>query len=933
MLRSPSLSRLALLCSSILLGSSLSTPALAQYQWDPSLIRGQLDNGLNYLVHDSNKPSDPFNLRLVVHAGSVDEATPSGVAHMVEHMVFQQTKAHPETIHNYLAELGWKTGLQVNAMTRQTETQYMVRTRPNDSLDSAGALALLADMAGGAKMTAADWQRERGVILEEWRRGEDVASRVNDQKKAVIRNGSRYVDRPTIGTEHNIRTTDIAALRDFYQRFYVPANMTLVVSGEVDSNSIAEQIEQTFGKLAAKPAPNRDYVPLPLADQLHIGLVQDPQGTSSQVAYGFRSEMPERNSEAGQYAYLQNYFLRKLVRNQVIRNRALLPEGVDSISITIKEPTNNRIVAAIAARTDDHDAGLAAIHDELARLHRDGLDPTEFAELLAKAKQIAVRNVEAAKHRDFAKWEDKITEAVVLDGVLEDPQIRSERTLMWLEQLTIDDLNARMRQLISAEDQFLYYQVPGDKTAALPTEAEVRRDQAQIDASSLSASIGYRPAKPKVEQKVVLPSLPISKLHGSVISSDVETLTLATGDNASLHRYQLSNGDSVLWLNHATRDNKLYIKALSSSGYHNDGMPSWQAQMGVQLWEQSGLQGWNQQQWQALQQQPHWSWKLQPFELDMGAVATEAELPQLLQLYQAQQQQGQISTEAFNQVKQDWLAELAQTENKPYQQQASLQRFGGAAKQGKLSQQALTDLTLPMLTASTKKLLAEPTQFFIVGKMDAEQLPALLSAHLAGIPRQRTLTAAPLLQQPGRFTSSVEVHNNHKANVTAWGFTPMPWSPEQAFLLSTLNPIAQAALKQKLRLELSGVYSVKFELFFEPQLNRVNSELSFSCAPERAEELLAAAEQVLADLPSTLAEVNFDRTRSDIAFAESGRVLDANTWLRRLVLSEQRYGDARYLLHTGKMEQLVQPEQLQRLAKQVLPQPHRVAVIGMPLAK
>ena len=131
--------------------------------WDQKIIRGELANGFKYYAYHSKDKSEPFNLRLIVHAGSIDEPKVKGIAHAVEHMVFNQTKHHPDGLHQYIRDLGWQTGKQVNARTQPTETQYMIRTRPNDALNLDGSLQLLAEIASNATFTDAQWQKEQKI--------------------------------------------------------------------------------------------------------------------------------------------------------------------------------------------------------------------------------------------------------------------------------------------------------------------------------------------------------------------------------------------------------------------------------------------------------------------------------------------------------------------------------------------------------------------------------------------------------------------------------------------------------------------------------------------------------------------------------------------------------------------------------------------------
>ncbi|WP_285164071.1 M16 family metallopeptidase [Shewanella goraebulensis] len=919
----------------------ISVTCSAQYQWDPALTTGKLDNGLQYVIYNSDKKTDPFNIRLIVNAGSVDEKQRAGVAHMLEHMVFHKTQNHPEGIHNYLEKLGWKTGLQVNAMTRQTETQYMIRTRPNDALDMQGSLALMSQLAGHATLDAADWQRERGVIVEEWRQGNGLADEVNQLKKAVVRNNSRYVDRPTIGTYESIKQADISELRDFYNTFYVASNMKLVISGYLDVAKTEHAIQHSFGLLPSKPQPKRDYVALPLSPKLYIDKVQHPKGSTSMVVYGLRMPMPDRTTEQGQYTYLQNYFLRKMMRNQIRRNKSLVDsDDIESLSLTVKEPTNNRLIVAIASRTHNHELGLKVVATELARLYRDGLDKQEFIQIRDKAKEINSRNIKAAKHRDFAAWEDKITEAFVQGSLLESPVARSERTHQWLNKMTFEELNARMREMLDAEDNFLYFQAGGDQQITLPTTAEVRQLQADIQANinTLEKSVLLADVKPKAAQaintasvsEVTTPKLPkVTSKPGSWSPLESEQWQYQQ-QTLTLRKYQLSNGDQLLWLNKPTSDNKLYIKALTQVGFQNNAMPAWLAQTSIQLWQQSRLAQWSETEWQQWQvDNPHWQWEFKANELDLAAVIAPDQLATLMQLYHLRMSTG-IDKGAWESVKNDVVEQANRIQ--PKSQFVNQQRFGESTFDD-INQVDVDGLNQAKIEEQAKTILSQPVTFYIIGELSQTDLEQQMSHSLANISRKASLDNNSSMQLPANRVEYIQSHDQQKAEISQYGYLPMQWTPENAFLVSTLTPIAKKMLKKKLRQELGGIYSIKFEMRLDPQQNRVETEVHYTCAPERADELLTATNEVLNNLSSAIAEQDLQRIVEDIYFAEKSRNNNANTWLRRLILSDKRYKNASYIKRSGQLHDQVTLEGLEVLAKQIFPLPHRLTFIDMPGGK
>ena len=917
--------------------------------WDSAIVDGTLDNGFQYLLYPSPNQSEPFNLRLIVNAGSVDDNR-RGMAHVVEHMVFRGNRAHPVDVHRLLDQLGWRTGVQINAMTRQSETQYMLRTRPNDALDLGQSVQLLSDLAFGAKMKAREWQIERSVILEEMRSGNSLAERVNDQKKAVVRNGSRYVDRPTIGRRDEVEKITIEEIRAFYDTFYVPGNMTLVASGHIDPATFEKAVQASFGREKKAPVPVRDYIKLPLKKGLYIGKVQDPKGVSSLVAYGFRSELAPKGTELGEYQRLQNYFLRKLVRPVVEAAEEQYSARIDSLHLQFSEPTNERLVLALAARTDDHDQGLVALLRELERLRKYGFQAEDFAAQQQQALKTLTNNQVARKHRNYSQWEDRLVSAVMQDGVEEDGAQRAQRTRQWIEQMTVTVLNQRLAELLSAPDQFLYYQLPGGVERELPSAAQVSVINDTVRAESIQPLALTKPTD--VKESAAPPrdqhQAKVETAANVATKVDISLPVLAPlaadqfshkyHKQANVHEWQLANGDRVVWLKRATPSGELYLKSLSAAGYHNNLQAPWLAQTAGQIWRQADYllaeqQPLSQQQLTAWQKQngAEWLWAQKPTELDLSAKVTGDKLPLLMQIYTTLHNNWQLETSALTQVKAS-LNEALQAVTPQSQQR---QQLWGWSPQSQPTTAEIDNLTLADLQQAIRQQQQQPVELFIVGDALSEQIEGEVLPYLAAIKRQsadgQTAMKAHSPQLPaGQWQLTQEMHDDNRATVTIKGESPMPWRPEASFLISTINPIAQKVLKNRLRHDLGGLYSLQFEMQLDRD-NVVRTSTSFTTAPEKVAALVDAHRQVLDDLGKQLAKENYPRIQADIRFAEQLRLSDPNTWLRRLALSYARYQGPDYLSTMSGLAEQVNPERLTALAEQIFPQPKQAVLIGTPI--
>ncbi|MGO2130803.1 MAG: insulinase family protein [Pseudoalteromonas prydzensis] len=910
--------------SLLLLSGCVSVPEQSK-PWADGVTVGKLDNGLTYYLYDSEEQTDPFNIRLIVNAGSVDEATPSGVAHMVEHMVFRTTAAHPETLHQYFNSLGWATGKQVNAVTRESLTQFMLRTRVNDALDLPQSLALMADIAFGAQFTEQDWQKEQNIILEEWRRGENVAKRVSRLKKEQVRHGSRYVSRPTIGTRESILATTVADIAQFYKTFYVPANMSIVISGNIDKQQAVKSLEQHFSVKASAQKPARDYVELPLKKQFHIGSIQDPQGSSTATVLGFRSKLAEPSSFAAEEDHLIRYFLRKMIREQVIRDRKFYDQR--KVSLHLKQPTNKRMVAAFVSSTKNHHQALKDISIERRRLLTYGLDDLELQAHKEKARAILQRQLDKGEDiRDYNGWEDKITNAVISNKILLNSRDKAQLQLDFIDKITIDKLNIRLRELLNADDQFLYLQFPGDVEKYQFSVTQVKAIQA-LTPKELSPPVAY--TAPKKAPQPVLPPVNLPDMSefaaGHIISKQQ---IAAIGDAPEITVWQLDNNDKVVWLNKPTANNQFYVNITTAAGYDNQQQSPSLSQLAVQLWQQTPPKGFTEQQWQQL---PKWSWVYKADQLSIGAVVEEHEFTDLLKTYRLHIEQGQLDSQGFADTKQ----ELIKFYDKQAKPNTSLKKI---ISQARFSADDLADtasdniegLTKASLESIAKGVLLQPVTIYVLGTQPTNS-DELLTHLFASIKRTSALTPKPVLQQSGIKQLEVDFYTEPKSEVIREGFTSFTWTPESAFLVATLSEVTRQQLKQRLRYELSGVYNIDFSMKLDPLTNQVQQSLSFICAPNRREELVAAADDVLATMPEILKTLDLTQLKHNLVYAEKQRLAQSSTWLKRLELSMQRYDDARYLTHIRSLPSLVTNMSLASLAGKVLPVENQVTLVTKPI--
>ena len=203
---------------------------------DSKITFGKLPNGLRYIILPNKEPQKRVSLRIHIAAGALEEQEDQrGLAHFMEHMVFNGTKHFKEgELVPKMQRLGVGFGAHVNAYTSWDETVYMLDL-PDLSDETVGlGFNVMRDFGDGANLEPSEIDRERGVILSEKTSRDSVRFRLMEQQFNTLFSGSLIAKRFPIGLEEVIKTAPRERFTDFYTRFYTPDRMTFVVVGDID---------------------------------------------------------------------------------------------------------------------------------------------------------------------------------------------------------------------------------------------------------------------------------------------------------------------------------------------------------------------------------------------------------------------------------------------------------------------------------------------------------------------------------------------------------------------------------------------------------------------------------------------------------------------------------------------------------------------------
>ena len=212
----------------------------------------KLDNGLKIVVQEDHRAPVVVS-QVWYRAGALDEVNgKTGVAHVLEHMMFKGTKTVPA---GKFSRLIAAAGGKENAFTAQDQTTYYQQLEKSNLPLS---MKLEADRMANLNLTDEEFAKEIKVVMEErrWRTEDKPQSKVNEQFNSTIYHVHPY-GRPVVGWMNDLENMTAADAREWYNTWYAPNNATLVVVGDVNAQDVLKLAKQYFGPLKSHTLPAR----------------------------------------------------------------------------------------------------------------------------------------------------------------------------------------------------------------------------------------------------------------------------------------------------------------------------------------------------------------------------------------------------------------------------------------------------------------------------------------------------------------------------------------------------------------------------------------------------------------------------------------------------------------------------------------------------
>ncbi|MGD0038634.1 MAG: pitrilysin family protein, partial [Bacteroidota bacterium] len=470
---------------------------------DPKIIIGKLDNGLTYYIRENHKPEKRAELRLAVKAGSIlEDNDQQGLAHFDEHMAFNGTKNFPkQDIINFLEKSGVRFGPDLNAYTSFDQTVYMLQV-PTDSQEvMKKGFQILEEWSHDVSYDDTEIDKERGVVIEEWRLGQGADNRVWMKHVPFELYKSQYANRMPIGKKEILESCPHDALRRFYHDWYRSDLMAVFAVGDFNKEEIEKLIKEHFSHLKnpEKERPRTQY-PVPDNKETLVSIAADPELTRASVNVMFKRDTSGQ-STAGDY------------RNEIISNlsTAMLNARYSELLQTPNPPFiyaynyDGRFIGpkqaynlGVAVKENSILDGFEALITGAFRVKLHGFTVTE----LERQKIQYLRGMEK-----FFKERDKTESRQFVDEYIRNflnnepiPGIEVELSLykQFLPGITLQEVNKQTQERMAEGNRVITVSVPQKDSVKVPTEAEVLSIMNKVSAEELDPYIDKVSTEPLV---------------------------------------------------------------------------------------------------------------------------------------------------------------------------------------------------------------------------------------------------------------------------------------------------------------------------------------------------------------------------------------------------------------------------------------------------
>lgn len=877
---------------------------------------GYLSNGIKYYIKKNSKPEKRAELKIAFNAGSIlEDDDQQGLAHFVEHMCFNGTKNYPKNdLINFLELTGVRFGADLNAYTSFDETVYMLQlpTDKPELLDK--GIDILEEWAHEVSMEDTEIDKERGVIMEEWRLGKGAQDRIQKQQFPILLHNSKYANRLPIGDTNVLRNFKYETLRKFYREWYRTDLMAVIAVGDFDVAEVEKLIKKHFEPIPRlENAKKREEFTVPFHKEILVSLASDKELTMPMAQIYFKSKEAERGTYEEYRNNIRNGMIANMLSNRYQEltkkpNPPFLFAG-GGYSSFIGDASAFAVVSAL--KSDDMMKGYNALLTELFRAYQNGFTKTELERTkkeMLRAMESNVKEKDKTESTDLAaEMARNFTRGESMPGI----EYEYELYKKFIPEITIEELNALMKSYISKENIVISLATPEKEGIKIPTENELLSAFNEAFDKKLEA---YKDVVP--DGKLVKKLPPAGKI---TFTKDFKDLGVT--------EMTLSNGAKVVLKSTDFKNDEIQISGFSKGGTSLASDEDFiSASLASSIINQSGLGSMDE-----TKLEKSLSGKLARVNSSIGGLyenvsgsCSTQDMLTMFELLYLRFTAPRMDMDAFKSFTEKMKSQLETQNNSPravFNDTVATILSGYHFRSNPITQESLAKVDLNKVYSFYKERFAEPGDFtfFIVGNFKLDSIKPFIEQYIASIPtknRVENWKDVGITTPNGKIDKKVFKGIEKQSSVRIAINGDYQYNRQNNFTIQALMEVFSIRLREVLREDKGGVYGVgAYSRPTKYPNEKYTINVMFGCNPDRVDELTTAVKDIINELKSKALDEVYLNKFKEIATRERETSLKENDfWLGSLSAYYQNGDDINLITQKDKLINAITPEDIHKAA-------------------
>jgi zinc protease len=834
-------------------------------------------------------------------------------------MAFNGTKTFPRNeLVDYIESIGMQFGADLNAYTNFDQTVYMLQVPTDKPELLEKGLKIIEEWGHQILFEDKEIDKERGVILEEERLYRGAEDRIWKKELPIRFYNSKYALRDVIGDTLIIKNAPYSAFKRFYKEWYRPNNMAVIAIGDFDVAKVENIIKDYFSKMENPPTfrPS-EVVPVPDNPGTLVSVLTDKELTYPSINITYKHPYREKND----FANLRQGLVESLASNMLYQryNEYLSKPNPPFMYAygSYGDYAGNKDAFDVTAlgKGDEIEYSYKIMLTELFRAYQTGFTKSEMDRVKNESIVYAER---AINERD--KTESKVFANQLINYFLQGNPVKSpEQSLEYLKKyyptITVDEVNARLKEMITKENSIICISAPEKEGIKVPSKEQVLAIYKEYFNKKYDAYVDKVSDKPLFDKKLT-----------------PGTITKETrNDKLDWTEFTLSNGAKVIVKKTDFKNDQILIRAFGPGGTSIAETQDLNiANSAAGIIGKSGLG-----EFDAITLDKMLTGKIanvNPFisGLDQGMDGSSSikdfeTLMQLVHLYFTAPRSDKDAFEAYKSQQLDQINMMANNPDQIFSDSISSIVYNYNPRVKRMTKEDVNKLDLQKALDFYKARFKDASNFtfVFVGSVDLPTIKQMSEKYLATLPsygHKENWIDRNVDPRQDAVTKKVQKGIEFKSSVNLMGFGDFEYTPLNRMALNSLNEVLNIRLREVIREDKGGTYGAYAQLrgtkYPKP---RVTLYSGFGCSPDRVDELTGATIGIFKELKEKpIEQKNVEKVHETFLREMEIQKKNNNFWVGVIRNSVFFNEDPSYLLDYDNMVKKIDAKFIQDAAKKYL---------------